>query len=597
MAPKRADESSEPSAGEPLGPLGSLPRGVRRALEGAVLAVLVTVSVLAVRGHQSGDAPVVDETYHLFAGAEYVENGTFWTNLEHPPLAKLLAAAALGPLRALAPGAGRTRDVSPHNSFLDWLYHNRAPADALVSAGRRPFPFLLAALVVVVWGAARWLHGTGAGLLAASLLALDPGFVGHAGLIHTDVPAALTMTASVVLALRAGERPTLSRWLAAGAALGVALATKFTAVLLVPLFLLSPVLGLGRPRAPGETRDSFLRAATALLLSVAVLAGVYAWCLRAMPPARATERVAAFLAERGADASTAARLSGLSRVSPALGHYAAGLAGVVLFSEHGRGANYLMGRVSEKGFPLYFPVAFLVKSTPAFLALFLALLVLGRRELLAPRSLAFLVPAAVLFLAAARSSFNIGHRHILPVYPLLAVVGAGVLARRLPPRGLLAAGLALAASAGVSLAAVHPFEIAYFNRLSGGPENGHRWLCDSNLDWGQDARRLADELRRRGWESKTTVVTHSGLAADYWLRGVNVLEPGEPILPGRYAVSAMIEVVGAPFVETLSGSAGAAQAAELVRQLHERGRRVGRVGHSITLWELPPAPGPLPRPL
>ncbi|MDL1952310.1 glycosyltransferase family 39 protein, partial [Acidobacteria bacterium ACD] len=423
MAPTRADESSEPSAGKPLGPFGSLDRGVRRTLEAALLAVLVTVSVFSVRGHQRDDSPIMDETYHLFAGAEYLENGTFWTNLEHPPLVKLLAAAALHPLGAIPPGAGRTRDVSPHNSFLDWLYHNRARADALVAAGRRPFPFLLAALVVVVWAAARRLHGPGAGLLAASLVALDPSFVGHAGVIHTDVAASLTMTATVVLVLLAVERPSLARWLAAGAGLGLALASKFTAVLLVPLFLLSPLLGAPGPRARGQTRDAFLRAATGLLLSIAVLAGFYAYCLRAMPVERAAGRAAAFLAERGADGATAARLSSLSRISPALGHYAAGLAGVVLFSEHGRGANYLMGRVSEEGSPLYFPVAFLVKSTPAFLALVLALLVLGRRELLTPRSLAFLVPAAVVFLAAVRSSFNIGHRHILPVYPLLAVVG------------------------------------------------------------------------------------------------------------------------------------------------------------------------------
>ncbi|KAA0253265.1 MAG: phospholipid carrier-dependent glycosyltransferase [Acidobacteria bacterium] len=591
MAPTRADESSEPSAGKPLGPFGSLDRGVRRTLEAALLAVLVTVSVFSVRGHQRDDSPIMDETYHLFAGAEYLENGTFWTNLEHPPLVKLLAAAALHPLGAIPPGAGRTRDVSPHNSFLDWLYHNRARADALVAAGRRPFPFLLAALVVVVWAAARRLHGPGAGLLAASLVALDPSFVGHAGVIHTDVAASLTMTATVVLVLLAVERPSLARWLAAGAGLGLALASKFTAVLLVPLFLLSPLLGAPGPRARGQTRDAFLRAATGLLLSIAVLAGFYAYCLRAMPVERAAGRAAAFLAERGADGATAARLSSLSRISPALGHYAAGLAGVVLFSEHGRGANYLMGRVSEEGSPLYFPVAFLVKSTPAFLALVLALLVLGRRELLTPRSLAFLVPAAVVFLAAVRSSFNIGHRHILPVYPLLAVVGAGVLARRLSPRAFAAAAGLLAASAAFSLQASHPLEIAYFNRLSGGPERGARWLSDSNLDWGQDLKRLASELKRRGWESTTTVVAYSGLATDYFLPSSRVLEPGEPIRPGRYAVSSLIETVGPSFVETLSGEEGARQVADLLRQLRERGRRVGRAGWSITIWELPPAPG------
>lgn len=591
MAPTRADESSEPSTGEPNGPLGPPGAATRRFLEAAALAALLCVSVLAVRDHQRDDSPITDETYHLFAGAEYLENGTFWTNLEHPPLAKLLAAAALHPLGAIPPGAGRTREVSPHNSFLDWLYHNRARADRLVAAGRRPFPFLLAALVLVVWAGARSLHGAGAGLLAASLVALDPNFVGHAGVIHTDVGAALTITATALLVLWAVERRSALPWLAAGALLGIALATKFTAILLVPLFAAAPLLALGRPGTPGETRDRVLRMTTGLLVALAVLTGAYAWCLREMPPGRAAERAGAFLRERGADEALTSKLEAFSRLSPPLGHYAAGLGGVVLFSEGGRGANYLMGRVSERSFPAYFPVAFLVKSTPAFLALLLALVVLGRRELLAPRSLAFLVPATVLFLAATRSSFNIGHRHILPVYPFLAIVGAGVLARRLPRRGFLAAGLLLAGSAGLSLATIHPFEIAYFNRFSGGPEKGAEWLSDSNIDWGQDLKRLSAELSRRGWESTTTVVAYSGLATNYYMPSCRVLTPGEPIRPGRYAVSALIEAVGPAFVETLSGKEGARQVEDLLRQLRERGRRVGRAGYSITIWDLPPGPG------
>lgn len=590
-----ADDSRRPYSDEPARPRGSSVPLLPARAELPLLVLVLALSVGAVRGHQRDDAPIMDETYHLFAGAEYVENGTFWTNLEHPPLAKVAAALALRPLGAVPPGAGRTREASPHNSFLGWLYHNTAPADALVAAGRRPFPWLLALLAVAVWAGARRLHGRDAGLLAASLVALDPSFVGHAGVVHTDVGAALTMTATAVLVLLAVEGRSLGPWLAAGAALGVALTTKFTAVLLVPLFLAAPLLALNRRGRPGEARDRFLYAGAGLLVALAVLLGVYAWCLRSMPPERAAQRSAEFLSERGASPSAVARVGRLYRASPELAHYVSGLAGVTLFSERGRGANYFMGRVSNESFPAYFPVAFLVKSTPAFLLLTAALLLLGRRDLLSPRSLVFLVPAAVVFLAAVRSSFNIGHRHILPVYPLLAIVGAGVLAARLPRRAFAAAALLLPLSAGASLALVHPGEIGYFNLLSGGPRNGTRWLSDSNVDWGQDVKRLADELKRRGWESTTTVVAYSGLATDYYVPSVGVLDPSEPIRPGRYAVSALIETVGPEFVRTLSGEEGARQVAELLRLLKQRGRRVGSAGTSITIWDLPPeGPGGSP---
>ena len=38
---------------------------------------------------------------------------------------------------------------------------------------------------------------------------------------------------------------------------------------------------------------------------------------------------------------------------------------------------------------------------------------------------------------------------------------------------------------------IHPFYLAYFNEIANGPEGGAEWVVDSNLDWGQDLKRLA----------------------------------------------------------------------------------------------------------
>lgn len=38
---------------------------------------------------------------------------------------------------------------------------------------------------------------------------------------------------------------------------------------------------------------------------------------------------------------------------------------------------------------------------------------------------------------------------------------------------------------------VHPHYLTYFNQLAGGPAGGHQYAVDSNLDWGQDLKRLA----------------------------------------------------------------------------------------------------------
>jgi tetratricopeptide (TPR) repeat protein len=60
--------------------------------------------------------------------------------------------------------------------------------------------------------------------------------------------------------------------------------------------------------------------------------------------------------------------------------------------------------------------------------------------------------------------------------------------------------------------------LAYFNIAAGGSAGGHRWLLDSNLDWGQDDRRLARWLAREpDWEVNPNL---------------------QPARPGRFLVNA-----------------------------------------------------------
>jgi hypothetical protein len=73
---------------------------------------------------------------------------------------------------------------------------------------------------------------------------------------------------------------------------------------------------------------------------------------------------------------------------------------------------------------------------------------------------------------------------ILPfVYLLFAEPVNYMLNKNRLMRGL--AYLLLLASLMPALA-YHPNYLSYFNLISGGPENGYRYLSDSNIDWGQD---------------------------------------------------------------------------------------------------------------
>ncbi|MBK9965427.1 MAG: glycosyltransferase family 39 protein [Holophagales bacterium] len=267
--------------------------------EAALLLLLVALSLAAVWYHQLGDSPTFDEAIHLFSGAEALEDGSFWLNPEHPPLLKLAGAFGLRPLRLATPCGPAPCAASPFNGYLHWFYGNSAPADRIVAAGRRPFPWVLALLVVALHLGVRRVAGPAAGLLAAGLVALDPGFVAHAAYVHTDVGASLAFFAVVLLAVRAATGTSLSRWLVLGLALGLALVTKFSTILLVPVVAAAPLFSLLLPAGPGPgsggrpawavTRDRLVGAVLALGIGARRLRAVVP-ALRRMPPAAVEPR-------------------------------------------------------------------------------------------------------------------------------------------------------------------------------------------------------------------------------------------------------------------------------------------------------------------
>jgi hypothetical protein len=53
----------------------------------------------------------------------------------------------------------------------------------------------------------------------------------------------------------------------------------------------------------------------------------------------------------------------------------------------------------------------------------------------------------------------------------------------------------------VSALLISPYYISYFNEFIGGPKNGHKYLIDSDLDWGQDVKELRDYINQNNIKS------------------------------------------------------------------------------------------------
>ncbi len=554
-------------------------------------AAVTAVSVFLVRDHTRGDTLSADEPVHILSGYFLVSGRTAIVNIEHPPLMKVLAGLSLRRL-PLPPAPER---VPMGNRFTDFghafLFENRVPPDAIASAAREPFRWLLAALLALVFFAALGRHGAGPALFATALLAFDPNFLAHAGVVHTDVGASLGFLATVLAWNRAMEKPSPARLLLAAAALGMALATKFTAVYLLPILCLQTLLAVRSAPRPARAAGLALgRLALVVAGALLVVLSVYSAVTTRMSAADQRQIIWESVGLRGAP-GLARAVQAVAAVSPAAGHYLGGLAYVGVQNAEGGGINFLNGRTSVVGFPSYFFVTFFAKSTLAFLAATLlavtgaAVFRLGREAAL------YLLPVAVLFLASMGSSYNIGIRHMLPAYPFLALAAAAVLSR-LAARGrratVAAAAVAvlLPLSAAAETARIHPHELSYFNPLVGGPEGGRRILTDSNVDWGLDLARLAAELRRRGI-SDPTVVYFGGDDVPYRV-GVPDFSADPQRRGNLVAVSAMHLAIG-PLYYAYHGAPAVGAALEALRKdVAARGRPAGRVGYSIYLFELPP---------
>jgi 4-amino-4-deoxy-L-arabinose transferase-like glycosyltransferase len=363
----------------------------------------------------------------------------------------------------------------------------------LVRAGAM-WIWLAALLVCACWS--RRLYGPRAMALAAWLFALSPNLIAHGGLATMELPLLASTTCTLFLFwtfLDTGRR----RWLWASSGLGgLAFSCKFTTILIPPI--LAVVWWL----------DGWRRGGRGSLFSVTrqVTLGMAAYVLVLL------------LADFAITGFAVLPLSGSTGDHPTIsskfdGELAGWIArlyetpvpqdwvGLATQAHHqmSGGSSYLLGERRMTGWRYYYLVALAVKVPLTFWFLLTARAALAwRRDKEGQRREDLLPQTIGLFLAvtAVGSARNYGLRYLLPLAPL-AIVWISRLAEDVTRgRGMLAAwpgwviGLGLAGQA-LAVAAIHPFELTYFNVVAGGPLGGRHILSDSNLDWGQGLKGLA----------------------------------------------------------------------------------------------------------
>lgn len=407
-----------------------------------------------------------DEPMHVAAGYTYWLRGDMRLDPNNPPLAKMLIAAPLLARAIAVPWETKEWLGGFHYVFGErLLYWSGNDADALLANARLVNLLLSSALLLILWrwSAGKW--GAPGAFAAAAVYAASPAILAHASLATNDFTACFFALLGTLACVEFVERRERAAALAAGLAAAAAALSKYSGVLLCAVYA-----GILLSDARGRRRAALAEFARWAGLPWLAVVGAY------------------LVLYEGAWAGFTARAW----------QVAAGAHPV-----------FVLGDIHPSGWLGTYAVAVLSKSTPFELAALAAGGYMWRKQRAAAQRAPWIL--LLVYLAAATlSRKQIGLRYVLPMYPAIALIAGQLTAAASAERKKWLAG-AFAAGQAVSALLVAPDFLAYFNSLSGGAARGHLLLGDSNLDWGQDLKRLGVYLRAEG--SPEVILSYFGSAS------------------------------------------------------------------------------------
>lgn len=496
----------------------------RRSLVAILLALFALQVILTSR--QS--SPAYDEVAKLPAGYVFLKTGLWHLMPNLPPLIHALSAL---PLLALNPRLDLTdpyltrQPTNPWNVGLNFLRANNDD-DRLLFWGRLPVMLLSLLLGFVVYRWATELYGVGAGLMALLLYAFCPTTIALSSLTSDDVGLSFFFTLSLYWLWRFIAEATWHNLLWSGLLLGCALASKPTAIILLPVFLGLMLLAVRWP--PRRERVDPPTLAPAAPLSF-TLAGPDVRG-RLVPSLAALTLI--FLMAFGVLYTIY-----LFPTDPLL------YVKVVLLAPHVRPPtypHYLMGQFRAEGWWYYFLVAYAIKTPIPMLLLIPLAFWHWRRQGGWFREVFLLLPTLAYVILISALAPPIGIRYLIPAFPLLFIF----VSRTAPLFTKRAAGVV----AGIILAAwylstpirIYPDYLAYFNEFVGGPKHGIDYLDDSNIEWGQHLKRLKRYLDEHQFDRVKLFYFTTGRPEYYGIRAeqMQLADLARTPEPGIYIIGA-----------------------------------------------------------
>ena len=462
-----------------------------------------------------GDSATMDELSHIPAGYSYLSQKDMRINPEHPPLIKDLAG--LLPFLFLKVNFPKdhqswTTNVNDQWSFGETLlYKSGNNADQIVFLARLPMILIILLLGFYIFKWAREIGGNKVGIFALIFYAFSPNFIGHGGLVTTDVGAATGFFVCTYYFWRFLKEQSKKNLIFAGLAFGIAELLKFTVFLMTPAL---PVLAIIWAYTHNQSiKKLFLFSLLVLAVGFILIYAVYLFHVWNLPQDRQIHDMKEELSST--PLKPLASIDVWMAQNPILRPFAYYFLGLLLVFQRGIFGNteYFLGEISAAGWKDYFPIVYFIKTQLAFhvltiIAIFFGFLSIKRPfwKQMVPRFKFWIKDNFAVFtmlgfvlgywLVSLSGNLTIGVRHLFPLLPFMFVLislATLKLLGKLKNKALITAKIFVAgllAWYAIPIILLYPYFLTYFNMAAGGPSAGSRYVVDSNLDWGQDLKRL-----------------------------------------------------------------------------------------------------------
>ncbi len=562
----------------------------------------------------------VDELTYISSGYYMLATGDLSLHSGHPIFIQMFNALPLLAMDLRLPRhktpffePGKYSNLENWKYGFEFLYKtNREKAEHIIFLSRLMVVLLAIILGVYVFAWAKALYGIRAGFFALFLYVFSPNILAHSRLATLEIGITALTFIAVYYFRKLMFTPTAGHLLAAGIFFGLALVSKITSGLLIPVFLLYMLLFLiYRPPDPSLSNNRTAQLPSRnLTMRISLFFGVLiiAWfvILLSYGFQDVFKPLDTFAAERAAAVSEKIHSMSGVPVNGFIGSlpvpFPASFIDAFEFQyDHALKGHptFMMGHYSTKGWWYYHLFAFLVKVPIPVLLLSVMSFVfiiskLKSREIVSIDEYILFIPIISIFSFVSLGNIKEGFRHLIPVMPFLFVLISKLVTIKWRRKKLVVPAFVILCGWYVfSSISIYPHYLAYFNELIGGPKNGYKYFVDSNLDWGQDLKGLKNYMNENNISKIKLSYFGSG---DPSLYGIDYeplpsigLKPPEPHMKWWYEKG--YEMDCGPVSGTLAVSATNLQG--LLFRNHDcfawldNYESVKKIGYSIFVYRIP----------